>query len=136
MNSVRFPLRPTGAARLVPTPAELRPDWKTAWPWLFWALWGGWLAVSDLHSDDLQGAVLRMVFGALVLGFARPRHWWLWSLALAAWVPAEPMIATILRTTPSFEYNAGMWLLPPLPALVGGFLGRGIANGVRARRGA
>ena len=134
MTSVRFPLRATGAARLVPTPAELRPDWKTVWPWLFWALWGGWLAVSDLHSDDLQGAILRMVFGAAVLGYARPRRWWLWSLALALWVPAEPLLAVLLRTTPTFDYNPGVWLLPPLPALVGGLLGRGIATGVLTRR--
>ena len=81
MQSVRFPPRPIGAARLVPTPADLRPDWKRAWPWLFWALWGAWLAVSDLRSADLQPAVFRMVLGAAVLGAARRRHWWGWSLA-------------------------------------------------------
>ncbi len=134
MSIVRFPPRTTGAARLVPTPADLRPDWKTAWPWLFWALWGAWLAVSDLRSDDLQAAILRLVVGAAILGYARPRHWWLWSLALAVWVPAEPLLAALLRISPRFEPNAGVWLLPPLPSLVGGALGRGIASGVLTRR--
>ena len=134
MSIVRSTPRATGAARLVPTPADLRPDLKTAWPWLFWMLWGAWLAVSDLRSDDLQGAVLRMVLGALVLGYARPARWWLWSLALAAWVPAEPALATLLHITPNFDYNPGMWFLPPIPALVGGFLGRGIATGVLTRK--
>lgn len=134
MSIVRFPPRTTGAARLVPTPADLRPDWKTAWPWLFWALWGAWLAVSDLRSDDLQGAVLRLVVGAAILGCARPKRWWLWSLALALWVPAEPLLAALLRITPRFEPNAGAWLLPPLPALVGGVLGRSLAMGMLARR--
>lgn len=119
---------------MVPTPEELRLDWKTVWPWLFWALWGAWLAVSDLHSDDLQPAVLRLMVGAAVLGYARPARWWLWSLALAAWVPAEPLLATVLHMTPTFEYNPGVFLLPPLPALVGGFFGRAIATGVLTRR--
>ena len=117
----------------MPSAASQRLDWKTGWPWLFWALWGAWLAVSDLRSDDLQPAVLRLVLGAVVLGYARPSTWWLWSLALAAWIPAEPFIAGLLRTTPGFDYNPGVWLLPPLVALVGGFLGRGIARGVFTR---
>lgn len=134
MTIARFPPRTTGAARLVPTPADLRPDWKTVWPWLFWALWGAWLAVSDLRSDDLQAAVLRLVVGAAILSYARPKRWWLWSLAMALWVPAEPLFAALLRVDPRFESNAGVWLLPPLPALVGGLLGRGIARGVLTRR--
>ncbi|HEY6193420.1 MAG TPA: hypothetical protein VI504_00110 [Candidatus Eisenbacteria bacterium] len=134
MHSVRFPPRPIGAARLVPTPTDLRPEWKHAWPWLFWALWGAWLAVSDLRSDDLQPAVFRMLLGAAVLGAAQRRRWWLWSLALAAWVPAEPIVAAVLRTTPGYETNSGVWILPPLTALVGGFLGRGIAASALAHR--
>jgi hypothetical protein len=131
---VRSHLRPAEAARLVPSPADLRPEWKTAWPWLFWALWGVWLAVSDLRSDDIQAAVLRLLIGATVLGYARPRHWWSWSLALAAWIPAEPVVANILRLSPATDYNAGVWVLPPLLALVGGFLGRSIARGVLTHR--
>jgi len=134
LNTVRIPPGSAGAARLVPTPADLRPDLKTAWPWLFWVLWGAWLAVSDLRSDDMQAAVLRLVIGAAVLSCARPRHWVLWSLALALWVPAEPVLAFLMQTTPRFEPNAGVWLLPPLPALVGGLLGRGVARGVLTRR--
>lgn len=134
MNVVRLPPRSLGSARMVPSPAELRPDWKIAWPWLFWALWGVWLAVSDLRSDDIQAAMLRLLVGATVLGYARPKRWWLWSLALAAWVPAEPAVATLLHLTPATDYNSGVWLLPPVPALVGGFLGRSIANGVLTRR--
>ncbi|MEQ1831496.1 MAG: hypothetical protein ABL977_00465 [Candidatus Eisenbacteria bacterium] len=130
MSVVRSHLRPAEAARLVPSPADLRPEWKTAWPWLFWALWGVWLAVSDLHSDDIQPAVLRMLLGAAVLGYARPRRWLLWSLALAAWVPAEPLVAAVLRVTPESPTNAGVWILPPLVAMVGGILGRSIARGV------
>ena len=134
MDAVRTQPRPTGAARLVPPPSAMPSAWQIAWPWLFWACWGVWLAVSDLRNDDLPPAVLRLLLGGAVLGFMRPSRWWLWSLALAAWVPAEPLVAGMLKLTPGFEYNAGMWLLPPLPALVGGFLGRGIARGAAARR--
>lgn len=134
MNVVRSHLRPAEAARLVPSPEDLKPELKTAWPWLFWALWGVWLAVSDLHNDDTQGAVLRLLVGAAVLGYARPRNWIIWSLALAAWVPAEPVVAAILRLGPAIETNVGVWVLPPLVALVGGALGRGIARGVLTHR--
>jgi hypothetical protein len=124
--------RPAGAARIVPTPAETGRAWKIAWPWLFWALWGGWLAVSDLHDEHhLQPALLRLLIGAALLGLARPRRWWLWSLALAAWVPLEPALAVLMRLAPGYEFDPGSWLLPPLPALLGGFLGRSIARGVR-----
>ena len=133
MNVVRSHLRPAEAARLVPSPG-VKPELKTAWPWLFWALWGVWLAVSDLHNDDIQGAVLRLLVGAAVLGYARPRNWILWSLALSAWVPAEPAVAAILRLGPVSDSNVGVWLLPPLVALVGGWLGRGIARGVLTHR--
>ena len=93
MPIMRFPPRPTGAARLVPSPAAVqRLEWNSAWPWLFWALWGAWLAVSDLSNDDLQPAMTKLLIGAAVLGFARPSRWLLWSLALAAWVPAEPLV--------------------------------------------
>ena len=133
MNVVRSHPHPAGAARLVPSPSDLKPEWKTAWPWLFWALWGVWLAVSDLHDDDIQPAVLRLLLGAAVLGYARPKRWWLWSLALAAWVPAEPWVAWVLRLTPETHYNSGVWLLPALPALAGGLFGRSIARGVLTR---
>ncbi len=134
MNVVRSHPHPTGAARLVPSPTDLKPEWKTAWPWLFWVLWGVWLAVSDLRDDDVQPAVLRLLLGAAILGYARPKRWWLWSLALAAWVPAEPLVAAALRLTLQTHDNPGVWLLPMLPALVGGLLGRSIARGVLTRR--
>ena len=129
--------RPVGAERLVPTPAETDRAWKTVWPWLFWALWGVWLVVSDLRDErQLQPALLRLLIGAALLGFLRPRRWWLWSLALAAWVPFEPALAVLLRLSPSYEFNIGSWVLPPLPALIGGFLGRSMARGVRPRKAA
>ena len=119
---------------MVPSAASQRLAWKSVWPWLLWAVWGAWLAVSDVRSDDLQAAAFRLLIGAVVLGYARPKRWWLWSLALAAWVPAEPLIGRLLRTTPGFGYNLGAWLLPPLPALAGGFLGRVIARSVLERQ--
>ncbi len=66
---------------------------QAAWPWLFWALWGGSLAVSGLRNDDVSPAAPLMFLGAFVLGFARRRSWWAWALALGAWVPAEPLVA-------------------------------------------
>ncbi len=134
MNVVRSQLRPAGVARLVPSAESLRPDWKTAWPWLFWACWGAWLAVSDLRNDEVQPAVLRLLVGGALLGYMRPRTWWVWALALAAWVPAELILAPMLRITPLYPPNPGVWALPPLPALVGAFLGRSVARGVAARR--
>src|SRR5262252_9472400 len=99
------------------------PAWKTAWPPLYWLLWGAWLAVSDLRDERaLQSALLRLLIGAAVLGLARPRRWWLWSLALAAWVPLEPVLAVALKLDTRYEFDWGSWLLPPLPALLGGVL--------------
>lgn len=134
MNVVRSQPRPAGAARLVPSAESLRPDWKTAWPWLFWVLWGAWLAVSDLRNDEVQPAVLRLLVGGAVLGFLRPRTWWVWALALAAWVPAELLLAPLLHITPLYPSNPGQWALPPVPALVGALLGRGVARGVATQR--
>jgi hypothetical protein len=90
-----------------------------------------WLSVSDLRNHGLQSAFLLLIVGSAVLGFARPRAWWFWSLALAAWIPAEPMVASLLGMTATPSTNAAAWFLPPLPALVGGFLGRSIARAVK-----
>ena len=87
-----------GAARLVPPPSRL--EWSTVWPWAFWALWGGWLAVSDLLDEN---------------------H-------------LQPALAVLMRISPGYEFDAGNWLLPPLPALVGGFLGRSMARGAGPRK--
>lgn len=105
--------------------------WQIAWPWLFWACWGVWLAVSDLRNDDVQPAVIRLLVGAALLGFARPRVWWFWALALAAWIPAEPLVASAFRLDVPIHDNPGTWFLPPIPALLGAFLGRSIARGVK-----
>jgi len=133
MTGVRFP-RPTGAARMVPSPAELRQTLAQSWPWLFWAAWGTWIAFADLQHTDIQPAILRLLVGALVLGYARPRRWWLWSLALACWVPLEPVLAVLAGLSPTYDYNLGVWALPPLPALAGGLVGRGIASAMRERK--
>src|SRR5262249_19590463 len=110
------------------------PAWKTVWPRLFWVLWGAWLAVSDLRDEShLQPALLRLLIGAVVLGMARPRRWWLWALALASWVPIEPALAVLMRISPGYEVDPGSWLLPPLRAVVGGSLGRSMARGARPR---
>jgi hypothetical protein len=103
------------------------------WPWLFWLCWGVWLAVSDLREPGLQPAIMRVLMGATVLGFAKPLRWWVWSLALAAWVPAEPLIAALFRIPSGVTWSPGMFVLPMFPALVGGFLGRSMVLGVMPR---
>ena len=110
------------AAASVPLPTI----WVSAWPWLFWALWGVWLAVSDLRNSDVQSAVIRVFVGAAVLGAARPRRWWFWALALAAWVPAEPLVARVAGIPMSYPFNLGALFLPPLPALLGAAVGKGL----------
>ena len=135
MHVARTQPRPIGAARLVPLPSEMPSAWQTAWPWLFWACWGAWLAVSDLRNEDVQPAVLRLVVGAAVLGFARPRTWWSWSLALAVWIPAESLVAPLLGMTSVPYDNPGVWFLPPVPELVGGILGRCASRGVKPAPG-
>lgn len=131
--TVRSHTRPAEHARLVPLPAESRLAWATVWPWLFWLCWGVWLAVSDLRETQLQPAIMRVLMGATVLGFARPARWWAWALALAAWVPAEPLIATLTRLPSDVVLSPGMFVLPLFPAFVGGFLGRSMALGVLPR---
>jgi hypothetical protein len=133
VHAVQSHPRPVGTARMVPSPREMRPSWKSAWPWLFWACWGAWLAVSDLRNDDVQPAVLRMLVGGVVLGFARPHTWWRWGLALALWVPVEPMLNAAFSLGAQLESNPGAWFLPSIPALIGAFLGRSMALGARKR---
>jgi hypothetical protein len=116
---------------MVPLPSEMPTAWQTGWPWLFWACWGAWLAVSDLRTDVVQPAVVRLIVGAAVLGYARPRHWWLWALALAAWIPAEPALASLLRLDAVPHEPLATWLLPPIPALAGALLGCSVARSVR-----
>ncbi len=106
---------------------------RAVWPWLFWALWGGWLAASDLRSDDIQPAVALVFVGALVLGWARPRRWWAWAIALGAWVPAEPWLAAITRAPMAYPANWGA-LLAFAPALLGAAAGAA-ARGARSGEG-
>jgi len=112
-----------------------RSVWRSVWPWLFWALWGAWLASSDLRSDDVQPAVALMFVGGLVLGFARPRAWWAWGLALGAWVPAEPLWARLAHLRMAYAPNWGA-LIAFIPALAGAAAGAWAAQagrrGVRA----
>jgi hypothetical protein len=117
----------TGGSSAADTPGSPANAWRTAWPWLFWALWGAWLAVSDLRNDDVQPAVLIALAGAFVLGLARPRRWWAWGLALGAWVPAEPLVSRLTGIAPSYPFNAGA-LLAFVPALVGAGLGAAAAR--------
>jgi hypothetical protein len=72
---------PAGASSAAPTTARFSNAWRTAWPWLFWAPWGAWLADSDLRSDEVQPAVILLLAGALVPGSARPRSWRGWTAA-------------------------------------------------------
>lgn len=134
MHAVHIQPRSLGAARLVPSPSEMPSAWRIVWPWLFWLCWGGWLAVSDLRSDSIQPAVLMLVLGGAVLGFARPGAWWLWALALAAWIPAEPWLAALTGIEMLSPANIGGWILPLVPAFAGALLGRSVALGVRPVR--
>jgi hypothetical protein len=118
---------PTGASSAARTTARFSNAWRTAWPWLFWALWGAWLAASDLRNDDVQPAVFKMFAGAFVLGFARPRGWWAWGLALGAWVPAEPIVSRITGIPPLTPFNAGA-VLAFVPALLGAGAGAWAAS--------
>jgi hypothetical protein len=104
--------------------------WESIWPFLFWFGWGLWLAVSDLHNADVQAAVIRLVIGAAVLGFARPNKWYLWALALSAWVPLEPLVAQTLQMTDTLHSTLLGTILPPIPALIGGLLGRTVKRTV------
>ncbi len=116
----------TGAPAATPTSGPWNA-WRIAWPPLFWALWGAWLAVSDLRNEEVQPAVLLLLVGAFVLGAARPRWWWAWALALGAWVPAEPLVSRVAGITPTWPANAGA-LVAFVPALVGGAMGAAAAR--------
>ena len=133
MNVVRFHPRPIAETRLVPSPAELPPMWKTAWPIAFWLCWGLWLAVTDMRNDDIQPAVLRVILGAGVLAFAQPQRWVFAAIATALWVPAEPIVARVFGLEAGAQ-NIGSYVLPLLPALMGAFLGHRLAGFVASRR--
>jgi len=125
--------RAIGTPRVVPTPAEMPAAWRAAWPWAFWLVWGVWLAVSDMRAAGVQSAVIKLVVGAAILGASRPRTWWFWSLALAAWIPAESVLNALFRLGLALETNLGSWLLALVFSTVGSFLGRSIALAVRER---
>ena len=128
MHVVRSHPRPVGGARMVPLPSEMPSMWVSILPYLFWLGWGLWLAVSDLQNADVQAAVIRLAIGGAVLGFLRPNKWYVWALALSAWIPLEPLVARSLHLTNTFHSTLLGTLLPPLPALAGGLLGRTIAR--------
>jgi threonine/homoserine/homoserine lactone efflux protein len=109
---------------MVPLPSEMPSMWDSILPYVFWLGWGLWTAVSDLHSTDVQPAVIRLVIGGAVLGFLRPNKWYLWALALSAWIPLEPIVAQQLNLTDTLHSSLLGTLLPPIPALIGGLLGR------------
>lgn len=111
-------------------PGRALRTWRTAWPWLFWALWGAWLADSDLRNDEVQPAVLLLLVGGAVLGAARPRRWWAWGLALAAWVPAEPLWARLRGLPYLWPANPGP-LLAFIPGLAGAALGLALSRGMK-----
>ncbi len=120
-------------SRDVPSPAASRRNaWSAVWPWLFWALWGAWLAVLDLHDDEVQPAALLLFLGGFVLGFARPRRWWAWATGLALWIIVEPVIADVFHLTMAFPANAGA-VLAFVPALLGAGAGAALAKLRRAR---
>ncbi|MBI5169253.1 MAG: hypothetical protein HZA61_07175 [Candidatus Eisenbacteria bacterium] len=123
---------PPSAAAAKSAVSTRRGPWRAVWPWLFWALWGVWLAASDLRNDDVQSAVVLLLVGAFVLGFARPRHWWAWAIALGAWVPAEPLLAAVTRTPMAYAPNWGA-LIAFLPALAGAGVGAALASSRREK---
>lgn len=55
---------PPSAAAAKSDGSTIRGRARAAWPWRFWALWGVWLAASDLRNDDVQPAVALMSMGA------------------------------------------------------------------------
>ena len=118
---------PTRAASAGRSSGRFSNAWRTAWPWLFWAPWGAWLAVSDLRNDDVQPAVLLAFVGGAVLGFARPRTFWVWGLLLGAWVPAEPLVSRLTGIAPAWPFNAGA-VLAFGPALLGAAAGAALAR--------
>jgi hypothetical protein len=115
----------SSSSSAAPSPTARRA-WTIAWPWLFWSLWGVWLACSDLRNDEVQPAVLLLLVGGAVLGYARPRAWWAWALALAAWIPAEYLLSPLIHVPPQSPFNPGTALLPPIPALLGAAAGMGL----------
>ena len=115
----------SSSSSAAPLPTARRA-WTIAWPWLFWLLWGVWLACLDLRNDEVQPAVLVILVGSAVLGFARPRFWWAWALALAAWIPAEYLLSPVIHVPPQSSFNLGAVFLPPSFALAGAAVGMGL----------
>jgi hypothetical protein len=94
------------------------------WPFLFWLAWGVWIATGDLHSSSVMPAVIKLGIGGAVLAFASPRGWWIWALALSAWVPLEPLVAEVMKMEGTSRSALLGTVLPPIPALIGGVVGR------------
>ena len=108
-------------------PARSRRGSATAWPWLFWGLWGGLLAALDLRSTEVLPAAVGLLVGGAVLGALRPRAWWAWALALAAWIPAgEPLLRLVITAAEPYRFNPGIILIPPIPALLGAGAGAAV----------
>lgn len=97
---------------------------NSIWPFLFWGGWGLWTATGDLQTSNVAPALIKLGIGAAVLGFARPNGWWIWALALSAWVPLEPLVAEAMKMENATRSALLGTLLPPIPALLGGVVGR------------
>jgi len=128
MHALSSHPRPVGAARMVPLPTEMPSMWSSIWPFLLWGAWGLWTAISDLRGDDMTATLIRLFVGAGILGFFRPRVWWVWALALSAWVPLEPIVVSALSLTDVHRSALTGTIIPPIPALLGGVLGRTFAR--------
>ncbi len=105
----------------------LRPRWWLLLFTLFLGFVVGWL---DLRITEVSASVLMLLTFGFFSGFAQPKRWWLWTLALGLWVPAFAFIASNVgatHPTPTELITSSLALVFPLVGSLAGALVRRLA---------
>lgn len=93
----------------------------------------GWV---NLHTDEPQGPMFRILVSTILLGMIRPRYAWGWGLLIGLGVPLSQLAAYLLGWRVPYPNglrdveSSALALVPALlAACVGALIGRGFASG-------
>ncbi|MEO8209787.1 MAG: hypothetical protein ABI840_04470 [bacterium] len=83
------------------------------------------ISYVDLHSDEVQPAVLMLIIFSCILGYKHPSKAWLYSLLLGLSIITSLLFSKLIGFKPvgPAPDNIFSSLLAILPALVGGYSG-------------
>lgn len=119
-----------GPSADVPPPTSA---WSRFWPALVYLAVTPWFLHADRSGDDVQPAVLVILAIGLVLGFARPRQWWLWAIAIGLWPMLERLSEWLGWLPSAYASDPGSGLIALIPAFAATLAGRTLRRAITAR---